>query len=97
MTMTTKLLCTFAALLLCCVASASATGEWVSCEDAPNPPTALQARLAVERGVEPKPKTSPTYWGRLYRPEGNGPFPAIVFVETCWGPMRHKASIYNPG
>lgn len=96
MTMTTKLLCTVAALLLCGVANAAATGKWVSFEDTPYPPSALQVRLAAERGVELSPKTSPTYWGRLYRPEGKGPFPAIVFVETCVGPMEHKASIYEP-
>ncbi|MFQ5759525.1 MAG: M56 family metallopeptidase [Acidiferrobacterales bacterium] len=78
------------------VANASVTGELISFQAAASPPSALQVRLAKKRGVQLKPSATPTYWGVLYRPQGEGPFPAVVFVETCWGPMAGNTSVYQP-
>ena len=44
----------------------------------------LQQRLARERGEMPAPPRTPLV-GYLTRPEGSGPFPAVVSVHGCLG------------
>lgn len=63
-----------------------AAGE-VRFSSAPTPPTALQRRLARERGLGP-PTGRPGILlrGRLSRPRGPGPFPAVVLLHGCTGP-----------
>lgn len=52
---------------------------------APPPPSPFQKRIAEEKGItlpEPEPLT---VLGRLYRPEGEGPFPAVVLLHGANG------------
>lgn len=62
-----------------------AVAETVRFPAATTPPTALQERLARERGqpVALPPATELT--GELYRPAGAGPFPAVVMLHGCAG------------
>ena len=51
----------------------------------PPPPSAFQKRMAEKKGItltDPEPLT---VLGRLYRPEGIGPFPAIVLLHGAPG------------
>ena len=57
--------------------------ELVTFDSAPYRPGHLQARLARERGETPKPPES--IEGYLSKPEGEGPFPAIVYLHGCGG------------
>lgn len=45
----------------------------------------LQQRLARERGEAPKAKPAEAIQGYLSKPEGNGPFPAVVYLHGCDG------------
>jgi dienelactone hydrolase len=63
----------------------AAHAETVHFRSATIGPSALQERLAKERG-EPVPKVEGDMLvGELYRPAGNGPFPAIVSLHGCAG------------
>lgn len=51
------------------------------------PPTPLQVRLAKQRGeAPPAPRPGIMLSGRLTRPRGPGPFPAVVQLHGCEGP-----------
>ncbi len=67
------------------VTETGAPGE-VRFTSAPVPPTELQVRLARERG-RPPPAAQPDIelTGRLSRPQGPGPFPAVVLLHGCAG------------
>ena len=62
-----------------------ASAETVRFPSATTPPTPLQERLAQERG-QPVP-SSPGFelTGELYRPPGDGVFPAVVMLHGCAG------------
>lgn len=49
------------------------------------PPTPLQQRLAEERGQPVAPPESIELTGELYRPTGDGPFPAVIALHGCGG------------
>jgi dienelactone hydrolase len=50
------------------------------------PPTPLQIRLASERGLSaPEPASGQMLVGELYRPPGEGRFPAVVLLHGCDG------------
>ncbi|MGF1609748.1 MAG: dienelactone hydrolase family protein [Kiloniellales bacterium] len=52
---------------------------------APPPPSPFRQRVAEEKGLtlpDPKPRTA---LGRLYRPDGEGPFPAVVLLHGSYG------------
>lgn len=57
--------------------------ELVTFDSAPYRAGHLQERLARERGETPKPPQS--IEGYLSKPEGAGPFPAIVYLHGCGG------------
>lgn len=59
--------------------------ELVRFRSATTPPTALQQRLAVERGQPLPSQPGEEIVGELYRPSGNGPFAAIVQLHGCDG------------
>lgn len=59
--------------------------ETVRFRSATTPPTPLQQRLARERGQPIAEPPSVELSGELYRPSGNGPFPAIVSLHGCAG------------
>lgn len=76
-------------VLIVVAAPPDAVAETVRFPVAATPPTPLQERLARERGVPlPSLAKPPTVevTGELYRPAGDGPFPAVVSLHGCAGP-----------
>ena len=63
--------------------AATLAGELVRFESAPVRVGQLQQRLARERGEAPK--AADTIEGYLTKPEGDGPFAAIVYLHGCDG------------
>jgi dienelactone hydrolase len=63
--------------------AATLAGELVRFESAPVHVGQLQQRLARERGEAPK--AADTIEGYLTKPEGDGPFAAIVYLHGCDG------------
>jgi len=63
----------------------TASAETVRFRSATTPPTPLQKRLAQDRGqlIDQQPGIELT--GELYRPSGDGPFPAVVWMYGCLG------------
>jgi poly(3-hydroxybutyrate) depolymerase len=62
-----------------------AAAETVHFRTATTPPTPLQQRLARERSQLVLEPPSEEIVGELYRPPGNGPFPAVVTLHGCSG------------
>ncbi len=80
------LLATFTAMLGTSAAAADKiTIEVVRFESAAQPLGDLQQKQARERGEEPKPIPGDMIRGYLAKPEGNGPFPAVVHLHGCGG------------
>lgn len=59
--------------------------ERVQFESARYPPTPLQLRLARERGETPAFPPAAVIDGYLTKPQGKGPFPALVHLHGCSG------------
>ena len=59
--------------------------ETVRFPSATTPPTPLQQRLFHERGQPIRAQRSVELTGELYRPPGDGPFPAVVSLHGCGG------------
>lgn len=76
-------------LLLASVMSSAAiqygAAETVRFPTATTPPTALQERLARERGQAFVPPPTTDLTGELYYPAGAGPYPAVVMLHGCAG------------
>jgi dienelactone hydrolase len=72
------------ALLLTPVLIASAAAETIHFRSATWPPTPLQLRLA-RGGDTIAERASVPLAGELYRPPGDGPFPAVVLLPPCSG------------
>jgi dienelactone hydrolase len=72
------------ALLLIMLAS-PALAETVHFPSVTTPPTPLQQRLAKERGTPITAQPTTDLTGELHRPDGAGPFPAIVALHGCNG------------
>jgi dienelactone hydrolase len=66
-----------------CTNAVTSAQELVRFESAPVRLGQLQQRLARERGEAPK--TADTIEGYLAKPEGDGPFAAIVYLHGCDG------------
>src|SRR4051794_25398439 len=64
---------------------APVTVEKVDVQAASRPVGGLMARKMRERGEEPKPTPGGRIDGHLAKPEGNGPFPAVVVLPDCIG------------
>jgi dienelactone hydrolase len=73
------------ALLTAAFAPAPAIAETVHFRSATTPPTPLQQRLARERGETIAQQPGMELSGELYRPAGDGPFPAVVMLHGCGG------------
>lgn len=73
------------ALLLTPVFIASAAAEQIHFRSATWPPTPLQLRLAKASGDTIAERASVPLRGELYRPTGEGPFPAVVLLHPCSG------------
>ena len=59
--------------------------ETVRFESAVRPPSALKIRLAQQSGEPVRPEPAVEISGELYRPDGDGPFPAIVVLHGSNG------------
>jgi dipeptidyl aminopeptidase/acylaminoacyl peptidase len=62
-----------------------AAAETVRFRSASITPTPLQLRLARERGQPIREELGDELAGELYRPPGDGPFPAVVSLHGCAG------------
>ncbi len=60
-------------------------GEWVDFNTATVPPSKFKIKKAKEKGIELKPELGEPIRGELYRPKGDGPFPAVVMLHGCAG------------
>ena len=58
---------------------------------APVPPSPFKVRLAQERGEIAVPEPTQEIGGALYRPDGQGPFPAVVVLHGCSGRSSDEA------
>ncbi|MBS0538370.1 MAG: dienelactone hydrolase family protein [Proteobacteria bacterium] len=67
------------------ILATAALAETVHFQSASTAPTALQQRLARERGTPVAPQPTTELIGELYRPPGSGPFPAVVALHGCAG------------
>ncbi len=63
----------------------TAWAKRVKFRSAPEPPSGLDIRLAEERGETIKPEPGILLNGRLTKPKGDGPFPAVVLLHGCNG------------
>jgi dienelactone hydrolase len=72
----------FAAALCSTVAAAE---ELVRFESAPFLMGQIQRRQAIERGETPAVAPDATIEGYLSKPDGSGPFPAVVYLHGCNG------------
>lgn len=63
----------------------SVKAERVEFEAASRPVGGLMARRMRERGEEPKPTLGGRIEGQLAKPNGDGPFPAVVVLPDCIG------------
>lgn len=80
------------ALIIGLVVVPCAFAETVRFPTATTPPTPLQERLARDRGHPISRPHIVELTGELYRPTGNGPFPAVVSLHGCAGtPPREYA------
>ncbi len=70
---------------LALISAPAAAADWVSLDSAVTPPSKLQVRAARLRGKEPNLPPPVRLKARLDRPEGDGPFPAIVLLHGCYG------------
>jgi dienelactone hydrolase len=73
------------------ITSSAVRAETVHFRSATTPPTPLQQRLARERGQDVPQQQSTELTGELYRPLGNGPFPAVVSLHGCSGRSSREA------
>ncbi|MGI9301888.1 MAG: dienelactone hydrolase family protein, partial [Gammaproteobacteria bacterium] len=75
-----------AALVIGAASSAVAfTPDWVRFSSKVAGPTPLRARLAELNGVETAPPTGTSIYGELFRPAGDGTFPAVILLHGCLG------------
>jgi dienelactone hydrolase len=69
----------------CFILSHPAPAETVQFHSAAVPPTPLQTRLAREHGIVAHPTPGDLISAGLYRPTGDGPFPAVIALHGCAG------------
>jgi dienelactone hydrolase len=72
------------ATAVCANARASSADELVKFDSAPYILGQLQRRRAIERGEMAMPTTN-AIEGYLSKPDGEGPFPAVVYLHGCGG------------
>lgn len=78
------------ALLTSLFLLSSAAAETVRFRSTTWPPTPLQQRLAQAVGQTIAEQASVELAGELYRPPGNGPFPAVVLLHPCSGRLAPR-------
>ena len=65
--------------------AAAPAPEWIEFRSATTPPTPFQLKRARAQGIELKQEPGTPLRGILVRPEGEGPFPAVVLLHGCDG------------
>lgn len=71
--------------------SPSATGaEWVSFHAATTPASRIEIKRAQTQGMELEPRSGTELRGLLAKPEGAGPFPAVVMLHGCRGARPYQ-------
>jgi dienelactone hydrolase len=73
----------------------TAMAETVHFSSAATSPTPLQLRLAQERAQRIPEQASVKLTGELYRPSGDGPFPAVVLLHGCAGRSSREAENFE--
>jgi dienelactone hydrolase len=71
-----------------CAKTAAAAEELIRFESAPFRTGEIEQRAEIERGKAPKPPD--TVEAYLSKPQGDGPFPAIVYLHGCGGLSKSK-------
>ena len=56
------------------------------------PPSSFAMRLAAARGINLQPRPGPHLTGILHKPEGQGPFPAVVLLHGCRGLQPYQSA-----
>lgn len=74
-----------AAFFLVMTASPASAGEFVEFDSATKSPSKLRVRLAKQQGIELAQEPGTRIAGYLYKPDGVGPFPALVLIHGCRG------------
>ncbi len=64
--------------------------DWVNFNSAGTPPTPFQLKRAKTKGIELKSEPGAPLRGLLFRPKGNGPFPAVVLLHGCRGIQAYQ-------
>jgi dienelactone hydrolase len=72
-----------------------AAAETVHFNSAATAPTPLQQRLAQERAQPIREQSRVELAGELYRPAGDGPFPAVVLLHGCAGRSSREAEDFE--
>ena len=67
------------------IPSFALASEEVRFNSAGVPPTPFKIKQAMKKGIELKPEPGIPLTGRLSKPEGAGPFPAVVLFHGCFG------------
>jgi hypothetical protein len=80
-------ICAAAILLV----SFEAAAKEVRFHSAPVPPSPFKMRLAQEREEIAVPEPTQEIGGTLYRPDGQGPFAAVVVLHGCSGRSSDEA------
>ena len=75
--------------------SATSVAEKVEFESAPRPLGKLMEQRARARGEDPKPTPGDRLQGYLAKPQGRGPFPAVVVMHGC-GPTPYVLETLPP-
>ncbi len=63
----------------------AAAFERVALNAAAKPPSKLQIRMAKKKGTELQPEPGTPLKGLFAKPDGDGPFPAVVLIHGCRG------------
>jgi dienelactone hydrolase len=62
--------------------------QWISFNAAPARPSELEIKRAKAQGIELELRVGTALRGLIAKPEGAGPFPAVVMIHDCRG-VRH--------
>ncbi len=64
--------------------------QWISFNAAPPPPTELEIKHAKAQGIKLESRVGTALRGLIAKPEGAGPFPAVVMIHDCRGVRRYQ-------
>ena len=64
--------------------------QWISFNATAPPPSELETKRAKAQGIELEPRVGTALRGLIAKPEGAGPFPAVVMIHDCRGARRYQ-------